>query len=416
MKHKHLLRCKKSATLILVAVLFSVISFATVAPITGTTQICFGSHRRLSDVTPSGVWSSSNTGIATADTAGRIYGASLGTATITYTVGTGYAITTVSVIPSPSVDTLTGGGSRCSNGRGIFFTLSGTDAGDDYGLYVSDSSGTTHTGTFLGTGAAMILGPAYTEGSYIVIASTPAGCTAIMAGTAIIVVNPLPSVVTGPDSVCEGAVVTFSDSTAGGAWSSLSSAFAVVDTSGMVTGVSGGRTYISYTLPTGCAERKVVSVLPMPLPIITYDWTTNSFNAPAGYDSYQWYGSSIGSITGATSPSLAPLATDSYYVEVTNNYGCIRSSSPLYFDISQEGLVNMEKDSKENIHPVPARNELYIAAGKTITHVAISNLLGQVVYSRECNAENIRLNIESLQPGMYFIKINDGAARKFVKE
>ncbi|MBV8255945.1 MAG: Ig-like domain-containing protein, partial [Chitinophaga sp.] len=58
-----------------------------VSPITGTTNICTGTATTLSNTTSGGVWSSSNTAVATVDAnSGLVTGVTAGTATITYEV------------------------------------------------------------------------------------------------------------------------------------------------------------------------------------------------------------------------------------------------------------------------------------------------------------------------------------------
>jgi hypothetical protein len=51
-----------------------------------TSPLCSGSSRALSNATPSGSWSSSNTSVATVGTSGTVAGISTGAATISYTV------------------------------------------------------------------------------------------------------------------------------------------------------------------------------------------------------------------------------------------------------------------------------------------------------------------------------------------
>ncbi len=83
------------------------------APISGA-SICAGAAITLSDAVTGGTWSSSNTGVATADTAsGVITGggiAAAGTATITYTAPGGGATTAViTVNPLPAAISSTAG-------------------------------------------------------------------------------------------------------------------------------------------------------------------------------------------------------------------------------------------------------------------------------------------------------------------
>jgi parallel beta-helix repeat protein len=63
-----------------------IVSEVNVAPITGSNGVCIGVPDTLSNATPNGVWSSTNTGIATVSAAGIVSGISSGTDTILYTV------------------------------------------------------------------------------------------------------------------------------------------------------------------------------------------------------------------------------------------------------------------------------------------------------------------------------------------
>ncbi len=58
----------------------------TVAAITGTQQVCFAATTQFASATTGGIWSSSNTSVATINAAGMITGRQAGTATISYTV------------------------------------------------------------------------------------------------------------------------------------------------------------------------------------------------------------------------------------------------------------------------------------------------------------------------------------------
>jgi hypothetical protein len=60
-----------------------------VGDITGTTNFAVGATSTLSSSTSGGVWSSSNTAVATVNASGVVTGVSIGSATITYTVTTG---------------------------------------------------------------------------------------------------------------------------------------------------------------------------------------------------------------------------------------------------------------------------------------------------------------------------------------
>ena len=96
----------------------------TVLLITGNVNVCTSTDSQLSDATPGGTWSSSNTGVATVDATGLVSGIAPGTAIISYTVtdgngctGTDTAKVTATLLPSvapitttaPSFDVCVGG-------------------------------------------------------------------------------------------------------------------------------------------------------------------------------------------------------------------------------------------------------------------------------------------------------------------
>ncbi len=75
-----------------------------------------------------------------------------------------------------------------------------------------------------------------------------------------VTVNVQPVAISGPSSFCSVNSVTMSDATPGGSWVSSNPAVATINSSGVVTGVSGGTTTISYQMPTGCYVSKVLTV------------------------------------------------------------------------------------------------------------------------------------------------------------
>lgn len=71
------------------------------ANITGPSSVGLGLTTTLADGTPGGTWSSSNTGIATVNSAGVVTGRSVGSVTIFYTLSTGCAVATTVTVASP---------------------------------------------------------------------------------------------------------------------------------------------------------------------------------------------------------------------------------------------------------------------------------------------------------------------------
>jgi hypothetical protein len=146
-------------------------------------------------------WSNSQTGPAiTVNTSG--------TYTVTITDGNGCTATSdplnVDVVPFPTVYNVTGGGEYCADGAGVSVGLSDSDPGINYQL----KRGTTDVGSpVAGTGNVISFGNQTVAGTYTVVAATATlNCTSNMSGSATVVVNPNPAVLTleGGGAFCAG--------------------------------------------------------------------------------------------------------------------------------------------------------------------------------------------------------------------
>ncbi len=91
-----------------------------------------------------------------------------------------------------------------------------------------------------------------------------------------------------------------------------------------------------------------------------------------------------------------------------NGYAC---GDPL-----PSAVPNIVQEKQLQIYPNPTQNELTISATNNITHIIITNLVGQTLYNNEYNATQVKVNVAGLSPGIYLIRINDTEVRKFVKE
>lgn len=100
--------------------------------------------------------------------------------------------------------------------------------------------------------------------------TTPQGTAT---SSATFMLNPLPAldVITGNTSVCAGASTTLSNTTLGGNWSSASPSIATINNSGIVSGIAGGNTIITYTYTDGnsCSNSATTSVTVNAAPLVT---------------------------------------------------------------------------------------------------------------------------------------------------
>jgi len=241
-----------------------------ICPSTGC-NVCVGDSVTVTDTTLGGSWSSSNTSVATVGSStGIVTGVSTGTIILTYMLPTGcYVTVPFTVNPSPTLYTVTGGGSYCAGGPGLPVGLSGSQSGVSYQLYCGTSP---VGGPVSGTGSAISFGLQTSACIYTVVATfTSTLCTATMTGSATVTINPVPTAIACPTtgcSVCVGSTITLTDGVIGGTWSSSNTAVATIGSgSGIVTGVSAGVVTITYTLPGGCYTTTTVTVNPGPGPI-----------------------------------------------------------------------------------------------------------------------------------------------------
>ena len=144
-------------------------------------------------------------------------------------------------------------------------------------------------------------------------------------------------------TVCEGATITLSDATPGGAWSSENTGIAS-STGSNITGMSAGVATIVYTTATGCA-RKTVTVEPTPTlsstPTPPEICDTHTFNyTPLSLLTGTTFTWTRTAVTGISNPSAsgtgsatellnnttgAPIPV-TYAYTLTNSNGCISTA------------------------------------------------------------------------------------------
>lgn len=145
----------------------------------------------------------------------------------------------------------------------------------------------------------------------------PTGCKAMKA----VIVNPLPdSIMPIPITICRGHTDSCSSGTSGGIWSSGNTGIATINpTSGVVTAVATGTTFITYTV-LGCSAIAPITVNPQPAAILPADTvlcrgrTATFSNSFAGGS---WSSSNaaviiIGSASGTASAVAPGTATITY--------------------------------------------------------------------------------------------------------
>ncbi len=233
-------------------VTFPVTVSSTPSSISGSSTVCAGSTSLLTDSIAGGIWSSSNTALATIGSlGGLVTGVAYGPVTITYSLGTGctkYKYITVNPVPvaiSGSLGVCTG------------HLTSLTDATPG-GTWSSFSPGIASIGASSGIVSGIV------SGTTLISYTLGTGCAA----TAVVSVNTTPSAISGTLHVCEGLTSLLGNLAGGGIWSSGSSSIATIgSSSGVLYGVLSGITTVTYSLGSGCFVSTSVTVNTSPAPI-----------------------------------------------------------------------------------------------------------------------------------------------------
>ncbi|NPA67566.1 MAG: T9SS type A sorting domain-containing protein [Chlorobi bacterium] len=96
-----------------------------------------------------------------------------------------------------------------------------------------------------------------------------------------------------------------------------------------------------------------------------------------------------------------------------NVYVCLNSG---IYKAEAENVSVGENTDKFNIYPNPAGNSLNISLNNNgmQTKVELTTISGKTVMSQYYTGNNIKINTESFDNGIYLLKINDGMVRKVV--
>jgi type IX secretion system substrate protein/NHL repeat-containing protein len=149
------------------------------------------------------------------------------------------------------------------------------------------------------------------------------------------------------------------------------------------------------------------------------NFTATVANAGSTY-LIRWFNSGI-QFTTTTVPSVTytkAAGTDLITARVVStSVGCYDSmtSTVKTVTIPVED-VNALSVQSMNIYPNPVTSVLTIMSLGKINQVAISNLIGQTVFSGSYQDNVVRIDVADLPQGIYFLRINGTEVRKFLKQ
>ena len=243
------------------------------------------------------------------------------------------------------------------------YSVSATDANIPYGDTVDIvSDGTLPswlTLTPTGNGTAVLSGtPANADaGSYVIVLGAEDlyhhNYNPVQQTFTIVVTG---NVITGSPVVCIGSSTMLSDAITGGTWSCSNTNISINPATGLVTGVAGGASIITFTPVAGCLATMSMTINTLP-------------SVTSGTTNVSCYGLSNGSITtsvsggttpytylwntGATTSGLTGKSAGPFTVTVTDAHGCTANGS---YTITQPVVLSLASASSVNVSCNGANN------------------------------------------------------------
>ena len=342
-----------------------------VSSIIGTNSICVGKNTQLSETTTGGSWNTSNSTVATVNN-GLVSGLIAGKSAITYTVtnvsGCITTVTdTVTVNALPVVSAISGKTSICLNQTA---TLSSTPTG---GVWNSSNVNITTINN-----AGLITGVSAGNDTITYSVTNVNGCVSSVTINDTVNVLPIVATITGSNTVCVGNTIQLTETTKGGVWNTSNSSVAIVNSNGVVFGLTAGKSAITYSVTntSGCLTTVTDTVTVNALPVlnsitnITSVCVGNSLNPTNSTSAGKWtltnnILASIDSVAGTINALSA--GTDTVVYTVTNTSGCKSSVNAAFIINTVPVITSISTNS-----PINSGDTLYLNSAASVSGVVYS--------------------------------------------
>lgn len=363
----------------------------TAGVITGDSELCAGTTVTLANAATGGTWGSTNNKTSVGTSSGIVTGVSAGADTILYTVtnacGTAVATRSITVNPLPQQGVISGATAVCI---GNSITLIETEAG---GIWSTDNGKSAINSSGVLTGIHKGI-------SVVNYTVSNAWCMSAAVYTVMIDTLADAGVITGPESLCQGAIVLLGDTASSGVWSAGNDTAKVV--AGRVTGMLPGTSVISYSVTNSCGAvvaTHPVTVHPLPeLPEINEN--LGLLSVPNIYTSYQWASGGV-EIAGAVKNMIDADTSGIYTVAVGNSFGCTIAAQYDYIGCTAADV---------EVYPNPAAGILNISWCKRLT-ARLMTVDGKTVFL----AGNVdKIDMAVLPNAVYLLSIFDANGNKII--
>lgn len=256
-----------------------------------------------------------------------------------------------------------------------------------------------------------------TETTYFRAIVSNGACASANSATAVITLNAVPALITQPQTFCnEGLVSDLFPSGAGINWyANATSTAALAPSQTLAT----GDYYVTQTI-NGCESSRTLTAVTINAPALPQGQATQEIieggtlaDIDVTGNNLIWYQNISDVGTGNTLPASTLVADNTtYYVTQTIN-GC--TSDPLAVTITVVLGTPGFGEASFRYYPNPVHDVLHIESLKNIDSLALFNIVGQQVISKNNNGNSLDLDISNLASGTYLVRIGAGAASKTFK-
>ncbi len=150
------------------------------------------------------------------------------------------------------------------------------------------------------------------------------------------------------------------------------------------------------------------------------DFTNDTIYTVAGTGTGAYNGDSIAAVTAQlyNPEGLAVNACGNLFLADLGNERVRKITLQTDCFVPDTSKVGVTEPLNVNftVYPNPARREITVTARQALGSIAITNLLGEMVYTTIANKPEVHIDIADRAPGMYFIKVDGAGVTKFWKE
>lgn len=176
---------------------------------------------------------------------------------------------------------------------------------------------------------------------------------------------------------------------------------------------------------TGCVYVKSFEIDINPIPAPPTGDATQTFtpgqtlaNLVVSGQNIQWYDHPT---AGNLLPSNTQLVNNTTYYASQSIGGCESRMLPERLAVMPTATLGVAQFSASDVklYPNPAESSLTVAFAQNIDKAEIFNTLGQLVFSKDSNSKEVKLDVLALNSGNYFVKIYSGGQNtvtRFIKK